>query len=229
MPVLPVLVTLFVVLIMTKAGMAETLPGALARAYADNPTLNAERAGVRANDENVPRALSGYRPSIAATASAGTSYVTGRTGLFQGRYRETLFERQIGLQVSQNLFDGFRTANSVRQAESQVLGSRESLRRTEHDTLYSAAQSYMDVLRDTAILDLQRNNVEVLEEQLYQTRERFLVGQITRTDVAQAQSRLAAAKSQVSVAGANLQASIAGFRQVVGVEPRRLAPGRPIG
>jgi outer membrane protein len=86
----------------------------------------------------------------------------------------------------------------------------------------------MNVLRDTAILDLQRNNVEVLEEQLRQTRDRFNVGEVTRTDVAQAESRLAFARSQVSVAEGNLQASIAVFRQIVGVEPRQLAPGRPV-
>ncbi|MBV9079309.1 MAG: TolC family outer membrane protein, partial [Methylobacteriaceae bacterium] len=98
----------------------------------------------------------------------------------------------------------------------------------EQNTLFNAAQSYMNVLRDTANLDLQRNNVEVLEEQLRQTRDRFNVGEVTRTDVAQAESRVAAARSQVSVAESNLQASIATFRQIVGVEPRRLAPGRPI-
>jgi outer membrane protein len=102
------------------------------------------------------------------------------------------------------------------------------LRTTEQTTLFNGAQAYMNVLRDTAILDLQRNNVEVLEEQLRQTRDRFTVGEVTRTDVAQAESRLAAARSQVALAEANLQTSIATFRQIIGVEPRQLAPGRPI-
>ncbi len=83
----------------------------------------------------------------------------------------------------------------------------------------------MNVLRDTAILNLQRNNVEVIEEQLRQTRDRFNVGEVTRTDVAQAESRLAAARSQASLAEANLRTSIALYRQVIGVEPRQLAPG----
>jgi outer membrane protein len=212
---------------------AETLESALSRAYTGNPTLDAQRAAVRATDENVPIALSGFRPNVSLSASAGSSYATGEAGsILSGggtaKYREGLFPRTVGLQVSQNLFNGFRTANSTRQAESQVLGSRETLRTTEQNTLYNGAQAYMNVLRDTAILDLQRNNVEVLEEQLRQTRDRFNVGEVTRTDVAQAESRLAAARSQVAVAQANLQTSIATYRQVIGVEPRQLAPGRPV-
>jgi outer membrane protein len=212
---------------------AETLESALARAYSGNPNLDAQRAAVRATDENVPIALSGFRPNIGLSASAGANYATGEAGSIlsagnTGTYRQGLFPRSVGLQVSQNLFNGFRTANSTRQAESQVLGARETLRTTEQTTLYNGAQAYMNVLRDTAILDLQRNNVEVLEEQLRQTRDRFNVGEVTRTDVAQAESRLAASRSQVAVAQANLQTSIATFRQVIGVEPRQLAPGRPV-
>ena len=210
---------------------AETLESALARAYGGNPTIGAQRALVRATDENVPRALSGYRPSVAATGSVGINYLTGENAVAagaNGRFRGSLVPRTLGLQVSQNVFNGFRTANSTRQAESQVLGARESLRNTEQTILFNGAQAYMNVLRDTAILDLQRNNVEVLEEQLRQTRDRFNVGEVTRTDVAQSESRLAAARSQVSVAESNLQTSIATFRQIVGVEPRQLAPGRPV-
>lgn len=208
---------------------AETLPGALARAYAGNPALNAERAGLRVTDENVPRALSGYRPRIEATANAGLSSFSGRLGEVgtEGRTRQTLFSRDVGLQVSQNVFNGFRTANATRQAESEVLGGRESLRQAEGDTLFAGAQVYMNVLRDTATLDLQRNNVEVLDEQLRQTRERYDLGQITPTDVSQAEARLAFARSQVSNAESALQASIATYRRVIGTEPRQLAPGRP--
>jgi outer membrane protein len=212
--------------------LAETLDSALARAYSGNPNLDAQRAAVRATDENVPRALSGYRPSVTASGTIGANYATGRSAIGGGgalsNFNRNLFPGTVGLNVTQNLFNGFRTANSVRQAESQVLGARETLRNTEQTTLFNGAQAYMNVLRDTAILDLQRNNVEVLEEQLRQTRDRFNVGEVTRTDVAQAESRLAAARSQVSVAEGNLQSSIAIYRQVVGVEPRQLAPGRPI-
>ena len=216
----------------TAGVRAETLDSALARAYGGNPSLGAQRAAVRVTDENVPRALSGYRPQVVATASGGINYLTGENaigaGALNGRFRGSLTPANVGLQVTQNLFNGFRTANSTRQAESQVLGARESLRNQEQTVLYSGAQVYMNVLRDTAILDLQRNNVEVLEEQLSQTRTRFQVGEVTRTDVTQAESRLAAARSQVSAAESNLQTSIATFRQIVGVEPRQLAQGSPI-
>ncbi|TDR93817.1 outer membrane protein [Enterovirga rhinocerotis] len=205
---------------------AETIASALARAYVGNPSLGAQRASVRAVDENVPRALSGYRPTITVGANAGTSWAQGH--LSGQNYRQTMFPRSVGVQINQNLFDGFRTTNSTRQAETQVLGAREGLRDVESSTLFAGVQSYMNVLRDTAILDLQRNNVDVLEEQLSQTRTRFQVGEVTRTDVAQAESRLAAARSSVSAAESNLQTSIATYRQIIGIEPRHLAQGAPI-
>jgi outer membrane protein len=215
---------------------AETLESALSRAYGNNPTLNAQRASVRATDENVPRAKSGYRPSVNATADAGgqfrqfdTPSERTRSGIVPHSTTVTrTAPRGVGVQVSQTLFNGFQTSNSVRQAESSVLGARETLRNTEQNTLFSAASAYMNVLRDTAILNLQRNNVEVIEEQLRQTRDRFNVGEVTRTDVAQAEARLAGARSQASLAEANLRTSIAQYRQVIGVEPRQLAPGRPV-
>lgn len=129
--------------------------------------------------------------------------------------------------LNQMIFDGFRTRNSVRGAESQVLGAREVLRSTEQDILLDAVTAYMNVLRDTAILNLQRNNVELLSEQLAQTRERYEAGQITRTDVSQAEARRAASQSQLSLAEANLRTSIARYRHVIGAEPRTLAPGQP--
>ncbi|MGE7414829.1 TolC family outer membrane protein [Methylobacterium tarhaniae] len=213
-----------------QGAAAETLESALARAYAGNPTLNAQRAGQRANDENVPRALAGYRPTVSAAASIGVSNVSGTSGALGGRDggSQTLIPGSAGLTVNQTLFNGFRTDNQTRQAESQVLGGRETLRNTEMQTLFQAAQAYMNVLADTATLELNRNNVEVLEEQLRQTRDRFNVGEVTRTDVAQAEARLAGARAQVSLAEANLRTSIATYRQVIGVEPRQLAPGRPI-
>ena len=103
-----------------------------------------------------------------------------------------------------------------------------TLNSTEQSILLDGATAYMDVLRDTAILDLQRNNVEVIDEQLRQTQDRFNVGEVTRTDVAQAEARLAAARSEASLAEATLRNSIAVYRQVIGVEPAQLAPGRPL-
>lgn len=181
----------------------------------------------------MPRALAGYRPTVSAQASVGVSNVSGRLGVARGELgggdaSQTLIPGSAGVSVTQTLFNGFRTDNQTRQAESQVLGGRETLRNTEMTTLFSAAQAYMNVLADTATLELNRNNVEVLEEQLRQTRDRFNVGEVTRTDVAQAEARLAGARAQVSLAEANLRTSIATYRQVIGVEPRQLAPGRPI-
>ena len=113
----------------------------------------------------------------------------------------------VGATVTQTLFNGFQTANRTRQAESSVLAARATLRVTEQTVLLSAATAYMNLLRDTAILDLQRRNVEVLQEQLRQTRDRFNVGEVTRTDVAQSESSLAAGRSQVLLAEANYTAS----------------------
>lgn len=206
---------------------AQTMDSALARAYSGNPTLNSQRAAVRATDENVPQALSGYRPRITASADIGASIIDSN---LPGSPNSTsrLAPRGAGVQVTQNIFDSGRTRNTVSQSESQVLGARATLRNTEQNVLLDAATSYMNVLRDTAILNLNRNNVEVLEEQLRQTRDRFQVGEVTRTDVAQAEARLSQAQSQAILAESNLKTSVARFRQNIGVEPRQLAPGRPI-
>jgi outer membrane protein len=206
---------------------AETLESALARAYGANPALNAQRASVRATDENVARAKSGYRPRINATADVA-GQVTERDLPGGSANTSRLAPRGVGIQIDQTLFNGFQTSNQVRQAESSVMSARETLRNNEQNTLFDGATAYMNVLRDTAILNLQKNNVEVIDEQLRQTRDRFEVGEVTRTDVAQAESRLALARSQASLAEANLRTSIANYRRVIGVEPRQLAPGRPV-
>jgi len=127
------------------------------------------------------------------------------------------------------LFNGFQTANRTRQAESQVAGARETLRVTEQQVLLDAATSFMNLLRDQAILDLNRRNVEVLTEQLKQTRDRFNVGEVTRTDVAQAESRLASGRSQLSQAESNYVTAQAQYLQVVGTPPPpRLAAAAPV-
>jgi outer membrane protein len=136
--------------------------------------------------------------------------------------------RGIGATATQTLFNGFQTANHTRQAESQVMGARETLRVTEQQVLLDASTSYMNLLRDQAILDLNRRNVEVLTEQLKQTRDRFNVGEVTRTDVAQAESRLAAGRSALLGAQSNYVTSQANYRRVIGVDPGRLDPGTPV-
>ena len=136
--------------------------------------------------------------------------------------------RGVGATATQTLYNGLQTANRVRQAESQVMGARETLRVTEEQVLLDASTAYMNLLRDQAILDLNRRNVEVLTEQLKQTRDRFNVGEVTLTDVAQAESRLAAGRSSLLGAQSNYVTSQANYRRVIGVAPGRLAPGTPV-
>jgi len=213
------------------AGGRTTLNAALAAAYKNNPQLNAQRAQVRATDEAVPQALSGYRPQVSATANVGVQYSDTHTQSSQTGNLNTAgtrVPRGYGFTATQTLFNGFRTGNNTRAAESQVFAAREGLRVMEQQVLLDAVTAYMNVLRDTAILELQRRNVEVLEEQLRQTRDRFNVGEVTRTDVAQADSRLAAARSQALQAEANLSTSRAIYRRVIGTDPVNLAPGQPV-
>ncbi len=225
-------------------GRAETMSGALARAYAGNPDMNQQRAGVRATDETLPRASAAWRPTSSATGQFGYNYFdlitsgsgansstgvgTAPQGTGGNQIRKGTDPGSLGLTVTQNLFNGNRTVNGVRQAESNIFGARETLRDTEQNILLSAATAYMNVLRDTAILDLRKNNIVVLEEQLRQTVDRFTVGEVTRTDVAQAESSLASARSDYFTAQAILQTSVADFRRVIGVAPARLEPARTI-
>ncbi|WP_395698139.1 TolC family outer membrane protein [Methylocella sp.] len=205
---------------------AESMSSALSRAYVGNPDLNQQRAGVRAQDENIPRATAGWRPQASAGAQIGANYLDFRQS--GGRLHGVTAPSNIGISVQQNVWDANRTLNSVRQAESGVFGAREDLRNTEQNVLQNGATAYMNVLRDTAVLELRRNNITVLEEQLRQTRDRFNVGEVTRTDVAQAEASLANSRSEYFTAQALLQNSIASFRQVIGVEPTRLEPARTI-
>ena len=214
--------------------LADTLEWALTQAYQNNPTINAQRAAVRATDESVPQALSGYRPKISATASVTEQYVDQKSKTSTtdpATYttaRGNTAVQSYGATITQNVLNGFQTANRTRQAESQVSGARETLRNTEQQVLLSAATAYMNLLRDGAILDLQRRNVEVLQEQLRQTRDRFNVGEVTRTDVAQSESRLAAGRSSLLTAESNYTTSRSTYRQVIGVEAGKLAAASPV-
>jgi len=212
------------------AAKAETIGGALAKAYFSNPDINQQRAAVRASDENIPKANAGYLPTVSAETDAALSTLQA-TGLGPGTpspYDQTSRPRGYGVTVTQNVWNGNRTLNSVREAESGVLGAREQLRNTEQNVLLSAVTYYMDVLRDTAILDLDRNNVEVLQEQLRQTQDRFNVGEVTRTDVAQAEASLAGAQATALTAQSTLQASVANYRKAIGEEPKSLSPVAPV-
>jgi outer membrane protein len=220
--------------IASSRAAADTLEWALVQAYQNNPSLNAQRASVRAADEKVPQALSGYRPQLSVTANSGYNYENAVQefpiggGVTTTQFAERFVSRSVGATATQNLFNGFQTANRTRQAESQVEGARQTLRVTEQQVLLDAATAYMNLLRDEAILGLNRRNVEVLTEELKQTRDRLNVGEVTRTDVAQAESRLAAGRSSLLGAQSNYVTSQANYRRVIGVDPRRLAPGTPV-
>ena len=207
-------------------GAAESISGALALAYMGNPDLGQQRAATRAADEVVSKANSGYRPTVAGSANLGYQRVEGT--LFTQNVKSNTFPNTAGITITENLFNGNQTTNGVKQAESQVFQSREQTRNTEQNTLLNGATAYMNVLRDTAILELNKNNITVLEEQLRQTRDRFNVGEVTRTDVAQSESSLATARSNYFTAQANLATSIANYRQIIGVQPQRLEAARPI-
>jgi outer membrane protein len=225
-------------LAMAMDGAAETMSGALARAYMGNPDLNQQRAGVRATDETLPQASATWRPTATATGQFGYNYFdlhTSGGGAMIGavpvggtKLRRATDPGALGVTITQNIFNGNRTLNGVRQAESNIFEARETLRNTEENVLLSAATAYMNVLRDTAILDLRKNNIIVLEEQLRQTRDRFNVGEVTRTDVAEAASSLATGRSDYFTAESNLKTSVADFRRVIGIEPKRLEPARTI-
>ncbi|MFG1296688.1 TolC family outer membrane protein [Xanthobacter variabilis] len=214
-----------IALSVTVAG-AQPLDAALASAYVNNPTLNAQRAGTRATDENVPKALSGYRPTIAGTASVGVS--TDRASYSGQVYSGGTVPRTFALTATQSIFNGFITGNSTRSAESQVRGARETLRNTEQSVLLAGVTAYMNVIQAYALLDLQNQNLAALQQELRATRDRFNVGEVTRTDVAQAEARVADAQYQVSQAVADLSAAKAVYRQVIGVEPGKLSNPRSI-
>lgn len=198
---------------------ADTLTDALTAAYLTNPTLQAQRADLRATDELVPQALSGWRPSLQAQGSVGRTK-TDVTATFSNS--GIVDPRSASLTLNQNLFAGGRTLNATRQAESAVLAGREGLVGVEQQTLLAAVQAYMDVIRDEGVVGLNQNNVTVLRRQLEATQDRFRVGELTRTDVAQSEARLSQARSNLIAAEAQLTASRAFYARVVGQAPGTL-------
>lgn len=200
----------------TRPAAATDLEEALALAYSTNPTLDAERAQLRSTDENVPQALSGWRPTVSAQANVSHEWLdptkpAGSTTDFS--------PRTYGITVTQPVFRGFRTVRGTSEAENQVRAERHRLVGTEQDVLFAGVQAYMGVVRDQAILDLNENNVKVLQAQLESTEDQFQVGELTRTDVAQAKSSLQGAIADRMAAEGDLKTSRATYRQVIGAEP----------
>jgi outer membrane protein len=201
----------------------EPLPEALAKAYQSNPQLNAERARQRATDENVPQALAGYRPQIIASLSGGLQAV--RNLLPDNTFQSaTLKPWTIGVTVTQTLFNGFKTANSVRVAELQVQSGREALRNIGQGVLLDAVTAYTNVLANQSLVEAQRSNVAFLRETLGVTRRRLNAGDVTPTDTSQAEARLSRGLSDLNAAEVNLAISQATYTQVIGNPPEQLRP-----
>jgi outer membrane protein len=211
----------------TFAGAA-SLSDALSLAYSNNPDLNQQRAALRARDEAIPKAKAGYLPKVSGQSQGGYQhsmvggYPNTITNSTTTTYTTTPFS--YGVTLNQTLFDGMRTASSVDQAESNVFMQRENLRRTETGVLLAAATAYMDVMRDSAVVRLRRNNMSVLASQLSITQLRQQYGELTMTDVAQAQAALANANAEYGVSISTLTRSVAAYRKTVGQEPKDLQP-----
>ena len=206
------------------AASAETILGALSKAYQNNSSLNSARAGVRVTDEGVAIAKSGYRPVITGNADVG--YASRHLNGSNAGTRLTT--GSFGVAINQMLFDGFQTKNNVAAAEAQVKASVESLRNTEENTLFNAASAYMDVIHDRQVAVLTEQNLQFLTEQARAARSRFEVGEGTRTDVAQADASRSEAVAQLSAARAQALASAATYRQIVGDEPGKLKAASPL-
>lgn len=196
---------------------AQTLQEALAQAYSQNPTLEAGRAQLRATDELVPQARSGYLPTITATGDAR------RVWQERGPSRSAFNQQAADISIAQPIYRGGRTVAGVNRAENLVQAQRAALVRTEQQVLLDVATAYLDVLRDQAVQELTANNTQVLRRQLEASQDRFRVGEITRTDVSQAESRLARAESDRILADGVLNSSRAVFARLVGTLPANLA------
>jgi outer membrane protein len=196
---------------------AETLVEAMVSAYSNNPTLQAERARQRGTDELVPQALSGWRPTVNTEGSV--AHVWSDTSETSSSEFDP---KSVAIGLSQPVFRGFKTINGTKAAEANVEAGKQNLLAIEQDILFQAIQAYMNVIRDRQIVGLRQQNVAVLQKQLTAADERFKVGEITRTDVAQARARLSEARSNVASAKATLAASVANYINVVGHKPASL-------
>lgn len=208
----------------SSVAFADTLSDVLSYTYENSLMITADRTGLKAIDETVAQAKSGYRPSIVAEGSIGRSYNknTYDNSYLAYEQKKYLNPSNISLSFVQPVFSGFSTINSVESAKSNVRSGRANLLNTEQSILLDATAVYMDVIRDEAVLDLQINNEKVLKKHLESYRKRFRAGDLTRTDVAQAEARLSGATANRIAAEGNLQVSKANFFSVVGLEPNDL-------
>ncbi len=198
---------------------AKTLNEVLDYTYENSWSINAERAGQRAIDENVAIAKSGFRPQIAGVGSIGRSYNRNKYDYTPTKAELYKTPDDVSIQMKQPIFSGFSTVQAVNAAKSQVRAGRQGLVNTEQGVLLDAVASYMDVVRDKAVLDLRENNEKVLKEHLKSYRKRYKVGNLTRTDVAQSEARAEGATAARIAAEGNLKVSQANFFSIVGLDP----------
>jgi TolC family type I secretion outer membrane protein len=211
--------------LLTGAGnaSAQTLTEALAYAYNNNPQLLAQRAALRATDESVPQALSGWRPTVNFSAQGGYSRsgFTNPPGTPQTTF-SSFTTRSLDLNVTQPVYNGGKTEAQTRQAINTVQAARAQTLGVETTVFQTVTQAYLDCVRDQTLVEVARNNEQVLKRQLDATRDRFRVGEVTRTDVAQAESSLAQATAQRINSEGQLEVSRAGYTRAVGHPPGRL-------
>jgi outer membrane protein len=210
--------------LMAGTASADTLRDALVSAYQTNPTLTAQREALRATDATVAIARAAGRPQVSGTA--GLNRDLSRQGILDtGGKGPTL---SLGADLSYPLFNGGAVKNDVRAAKTRVEAGRATLRAVEGDVFTNAVSAYMDVIRDRSVVELNQNNVKVLTTNLEATRDRFQIGDLTRTDVAQSEARLQLGISQLAAAQGRLTASEATYREVIGHAPGQLAPPPPL-
>ncbi|MFT8307073.1 TolC family outer membrane protein [Acetobacter malorum] len=210
-----------------------TLQEALASAYLTNPTLQQARATLRATDEQVPTALAGWRPTV--TGNVGLSYYKG-TNDYQGTADQPGYLRvydtpgyTAGVTIQQPIYSGGKTTASTHQAVNKVMAARANLISVEQQVFKNVVNAYVSVIEDEQLLQLNINNERVLQQQLRATNERFKVGEITRTDVAQAESAYASAKATRQQSEGTLQTAQATYMQIVGMAPPpNLVPPQPL-
>lgn len=207
-------------LAMPTLAQSQTLEEALAAAYGSNPTLQAGRAELRAVNEGVPQALSNWRPRVSVNASAGRQKIDSSTTFLDES--DTTSPVEASAEIEQPLYRGGRTVAATERAEQLVQSQRAQLLSVEQDVLLRGVTAFMDVWRDQAELELNVNNERVLQRQLEATQDRFTVGEVTRTDVAQAETRLAVATAGRIAAEGALAASSAVFEEVIGMMPGTL-------
>lgn len=210
--------------IYADSAQAESLMEALIMAYQNNPTLQAQRASLRATDEAVPQAMSGWRPYAEIVGDGG--YVAERGDGISGTDSRTAYSGN--LRVTQNIYSGGGTVADVRRAENVVRAERARLSITEQGVFLDGVQAYMNAYRDEAVLQLNINNERVLNRQLEATRDRFNVGEVTRTDVSQAEARVASARAARIQAEGNLQISRGIYEQIIGKRPDNLTKPDPL-